>query len=270
MTNLFTRFLLFSLLTTAMLLPARFCQAQTNDTSYTTIDTTYIEEEEEEDYIPSTEDEENEDEESNTEILPIVRTVSADSINAFKRSSDFAYMTSLDSLLRARQKEKDNIPEEKIVVEEKPSIWDSGIVKFICWAVAISLVGFVLYRLFLGGGVFFSNKKQELPTVQLEDTPDETDLEKALQQAIKKQDYRMATRYLFLITLNRLGEKGVLQLSTEKTNYQYTTELSGKPYANRFAKLSLQYEYVWFGGFAINQSQFTTLQQQHQQFLKEI
>lgn len=268
MTKRFPRFLLVTILTAALLLPARFCTAQLDDTAYTTVDTAVAYNDNEADYIPSTEDG-KEDLESNTEILPVMRTISADSMAAIKRRSDFFYMTYLDSLLRARQKEKDNQPEE-VREDDTSSVWDTGIVKLICWSVAIGLVGFVLYKLFLGGGLFFSNKKQELPAVHLEDTPDDSDLEKALQQAIKKEDYRMATRYLFLITLNRLGEKGALQLSTEKTNYQYATELAGKPYANQFAKLSLPYEYVWFGGFTINQQQFAALQQQHQQFLKEI
>ena len=260
-----TRFLLVSVLTVALLLTGGFCVAQDNDDSaYTNFDSVQVSKDD--NYIPSTEDEK--DTNSSTEILPAIRSIASDTIAAIKSNPEFGYMTSIDSLLRARQKKKDNLPEQ--VTDNSPSIWDSGIVKLICWAVAIGLVGFVLYRLFLGGGVFFRNKKQELPLVELEDTPDDHNLEKALQQAISKQDYRMATRYLFLITLSRLGEKGVLQLSTEKTNYQYAAELADKPYANRFAKLSLQYEYVWFGGFIINQTQFATLQQQHQQFLKEI
>ncbi len=263
----FTHFLLAPLLTVALLLPAFFCPAQNNDdTAYTNVDTVTAAYKDN-DYIPSTKDEKEPD--SSIEILPVIRTIAEDTITAIKHQPDFLYMTYMDSLLRARQREKENMPEQE-VDDSSPTIWDLGIVKFICWAAAIGLVGFVLYRLFLGGGFFFRNKKQELPAVELEDAPDESDLEKGLQQAIAKQDYRMASRYLFLITLGRLGEKGALNLSTEKTNYQYTAELAGKPYANRFAKLSLQYEYVWFGGFPINQAQFTMLQQQHQQFLKEI
>ena len=249
-----------------MLLPVSFCRAQTNDSTYISVDTT-VSEDDEEDTI-STKD--SEDVESDTEIEPVLRTISADTITAIKRSPDFFYITYLDSLFRAEQRAKENKPVIKEPAEPSFSFWELGVVKLICWLVAIGLVGFVLYKLFLGQGIFFTNKQQEMPAVELEDTPDESNLERALQQAIKKGDYRMATRYLFLITLSKLGEKGVLQLSTEKTNYQYATELSNKPYANKFAQLSLQYEYVWFGGFAINEKQFTTLQQQHQQFLKEV
>lgn len=261
----FSRFLLVPLLTVVLLLPARFCQAQDEDSTYTTGDTSSVYEENDDDILSA----DNETDAESDVILPVIRTLSSDSVLALRHNPDFAYMTYLDSLLRARQKKKDHMPEEQQVYEG-PSMWDSGIVKLICWSVAIGLVGFVLYRLFMGGGVFYSSKKQELPAVQLDETPDESDLEKAIQLAMQKEDYRMATRYLFLITLNRLGEKGVLQLSTEKTNYQYATELANKRYANSFARLSLQYEYVWFGGFDINQAQFAVLQQQHQQFLKEI
>lgn len=264
MRKFLSHYLLVFIFTAAQLLPVVFCHAQSTDTAYNPVDT--VSEYNNENDISVKEDK---DEESDTEIEPVLRTIPADTITAIKANPDFIYITYLDSLLRAVQKAKDNKPVEK-EPESSFSFWDLGIVKFICWAVAIGLVGFVLYKLFLSQGVFYTNKKQALPAVELEDTPDENNLERALQQAIKKGDYRMATRYLFLVTLSRLGEKGILQLSTEKTNYQYATELSNKPYANRFAQLSLQYEYVWFGGFTINENQFTTLQQQHQQFLKEI
>lgn len=265
MRKFLSHFLIILIVTTAWLLPVSVCHAQSTDTTYSGIDTA-VPEYNEEDTISL---KDNKDVGSDIEIEPVLRTISADTITAIKGSPDFFYITYLDSLFRAEQKAKDNKP---VVKEREPSFsfWELGIVKFICWLVAIGLVGFVLYKLFLGQGIFFTNKKQELPAVELEDTPDDSNLERTLQQAIKKGDYRMATRYLFLITLSKLGEKGVLQLSTKKTNYQYATELANKPYANKFAQLSLQYEYVWFGGFVINDKQFAILQQQHQQFLKEI
>jgi hypothetical protein len=255
------RFCLATALFFALLLPARYSFAQWDapDSISTATDTS-----------KGMYEEENETE-AGTPISPIARNIPADSIRRLKNQPAFSYMSTLDSMLRAAQKAKANQPPpEQNEPENVPSLWDSGLVKLLCYLVAIGLVGFVLYKLFLGQGMFFRSRSKPLPAVELDEVPDETNLEKSLRLAVGKQDYRLAVRYLFLLTLNRLGEKGILQLSPDKTNYQYATELAGKPYAGRFARLSLQYEYVWFGQFPIDEPQFITMQQQHQQFLKEI
>jgi hypothetical protein len=258
------RFCLATALFFVLLLPVRysFAQREAPDSISTIIDTATSEDAYEE---------ENETE-AGTPISPIARNIPADSIRQLKNQPAFSYMSTLDSTLRAMQKARENQPPPPVQNEPEnvPSLWDSGLVKLLCYLVAIGLVGFVLYKLFLGQGMFFRSRSKPLPAVELDEAPDETDLEKSLRQAMAKRDYRLAVRYLFLLTLNRLGEKGILQLSPDKTNYQYATELAGKPYASRFARLSLQYEYVWFGQFPIDEPQFITMQQQHQQFLKEI
>jgi hypothetical protein len=270
MKNPLHRFLLLLLLAMLLQVPVGHCFAQTEDTAIVaplTVDTS--EEAYEEDY----EDEVEETESSGTNIVPYIRTIPADTMAAFKRNSSFTYIAYLDSMLRDEQRKRDSAPkqQQEEVVDEGPSIWESGFVKLLFYIVAFGLVGFVLYKLFIGQGIFFRNKRQNtIPTVELEETPDESDLEKALRTAIGRKDYRLGTRYLFLMTLQHLGERGIVQLSSDKTNYQYALELSNKPYANHFAQLSLQYEYVWFGNFPVSEQQFNIIQQQHQQFLKQV
>jgi hypothetical protein len=222
------------------------------------------------------EEEYDEDEEETTEsgeaIIAVLKSIPADSLNAIKNDKGFAYMAHLDSLLRAAQNAKNKKPEVKEPVRDNSSsFWDLEVVKYIFWGIAIAVVGFVLFRLFSGeGGMFTTNKTLAMPEVTTDEEIPESDLEGLLQKAIRNGNYRLAVRYQFLKTLNRLGEKGILQLSTDKTNYQYATEIQGKPYANSFARLSLQYEYVWFGEFDLNKEQFEIVQNEHQQFLKQI
>jgi hypothetical protein len=235
-----------------------------------TVDTSDEEyDEEEEDTFE--ESSEWEDKDKSKTVVPIQRIISSDSISKLKAQPEFAYMRYLDSALKAYQNTAIEQPPTQSDIEiETPSVLDSGAVRFVFYAGAIALVLFVLYRLFFGAGVFTRNRSQEMPEIELEETPDETDLEKSLRMALSKKDYRLAVRYLFLQTLYGLGERGVLNLSTDKTNYQYMTELSSKKYANEFAQLSLQYEYVWFGNFPVTETRFATIQQQHKQFLKQI
>ena len=216
--------------------------------------------------------------EGNGTIEPIIREVSEDTILSLKGQKEFYYMAYLDSLLRNANTKEVSKPKEAAKVETQKeqdhtiSVFDIGIVKFICWAVAIGILGYVIYKLFIGNNpMFAASNKKALPEVEIaEEEMDEDNLDNYMQKAIRAKNYRLAVRYQFLKTLQRLGEKGILKLSIDKTNHQYAGELMGKPYANAFARLSLQYEYAWFGGFELNEEQFAFVQQQHTLFLKDI
>jgi hypothetical protein len=205
----------------------------------------------------------------NRKIMAAIIFLSEDSIKSLRRAKGFEYMAYLDSLLKAK-KEVQHEPQQE---REKPSFsfWNIGIVKLLCWMVAIGVVAFVLYKLFLGqGGAFSTNAKNNVPQVDMDEEPDMDDLDGQLKRAIQSGNYRLATRYLFLKTLQQLSDRNAISLSSEKTNIQYSQELRGKPYADSFARLCLLYEYVWFGEFNINGEKFASIQQQQQQLAKAI
>ena len=257
---------IFFMLLIGCCLPANKASCQNYKDTIYAVDTAQYDAED----APPDEDYEDETTESGDEIIPVLKHVSADSIGALKNDKGFYYMAYLDSFLRASQDENKKKP-VKEPDNNSTSFWDITLVKYLFWGIAIAVVGFVLFKLFSGeGGMFSTNKTLTETKVTVENEIPENDLDGLLQRAVRNASYRLAVRYQFLKTLHWLGEKGILQLSADKTNYQYATEIQGRPYANTFSRLSLQYEYIWFGEFELNQEQFASVQQQHQQFLKEI
>jgi len=254
--------------TASCLWPCKAVAQQYSDTTYSIDTTSAIDEDEETDTAIALEDTD-----TASGFSPLFRRLSSDSLMALKNDKDFSYMAYLDSMLKAQEDARTKRPEQVKQPEQEQgwSFFEIPVVKYLFWIIAIGIVGFVLVKLFKGeGGMFVTNKSGNIPEITTEQEIPEDDLEGLLQRAIRNANYRLAVRYLFLKMINRLGEKGILQLSTEKTNYQYASELQGKPYANSFSRLCLQYEYVWFGEFEINKEQFESVQLQHQQFLKEI
>ncbi len=262
--------IIFFLLLAGLCLPKNNALCQNNNDTLVSDTSIYSNQE----VAPPVEEYIDEDEttESGEAIIAVLKSIPADSLQALKSDKGFAYMAHLDSLLRAAQNAKNKMPELRVPVRDNSiSFWDLDIVKYLFWGIAIAVVGFILFRLFSGeGGMFTTNKSLAIPQITIDEDVSENDLEGLLQKAIRNGNYRIAVRYQFLKTLNRLGEKGILKLSADKTNYQYANEMQGKPYANSFARLSLQYEYVWFGEFELNKEQFETVQKEHQQFLKAI
>jgi hypothetical protein len=53
-----------------------------------------------------------------------------------------------------------------------------------------------------------------------------------------------------------LAKKGLITWSLEKTNLDFLRELTGHPIKKDFSSLTKTYEYVEYGDFEINASQF--------------
>ena len=57
-------------------------------------------------------------------------------------------------------------------------------------------------------------------------------------------------------------DKNILELAPDKTNFQYVSDLANHKYQNDFAALTLNYEYVWYGGFEIEQYRYQKIENQ--------
>lgn len=266
-----TRNLLAFFVLVCLCVPLANCLAQEEDSSYVSVDSTMATGDNEP-FAPPVE-KSSEDTESYVEIGAVMKSVRPDSVRTLKNDAGFYYMSFLDSMLRASQEARKQ-KEEPSQAQSSIPFWvrllRSPGMKYLVWLLAIITVGYILYKLFLQrGGMFLANKSL-VSHVAVDDTIQKSDLDGMLEKSVREGNFRHALRYQFLKTLFMLGQKGILKLSNEKTDYQYMQELLGRPYATTFAKLSSQYEYVWFGGFEINRDQFRALQQQHAEFLKTI
>jgi hypothetical protein len=80
----------------------------------------------------------------------------------------------------------------------------------------------------------------------------------------------LAIRFLYLQSLNKLAEREWLQLSPDKTNYQYVRELAKPQLKKSFARITLHYEYAWYGDFVIEQQVFDPIKKEFEEFHQSI
>ncbi len=180
-----------------------------------------------------------------------------DSIQNWRNQKAFEYSKYLDSLLKAKQdKEKGNVQNDP--ASSGPSLFDQflslSFTQIFLWTLAIFFILFIIYRLFLTQGAFrreSRSAKSETPEVVEELITSETDFDAMISQALRNSNYRQAVRYQYLKTIHKLADKKFIELAPDKTNYQYVREISRPDLQNDFASLTLNYEYVWYGEFAI-------------------
>jgi hypothetical protein len=198
---------------------------------------------------------------------PTERYLPVDYSDSQRVKPEFDYMLHLDSLLRNyKEAENPNPPQGS----GRIPFLSSGFVKALLWGLAIFAVLYLLYQLLIGqGNLFYKNKKLEPG----EDTPDEklwhTSPLQLSQQAEARGEYRQAVRYQYAYLLQLLGEKQHLVVLPQKTSQHYVREVSARAYAPEFARLTLQYEYVWFGGITPNKMQYDSIREGYRNFLSK-
>ena len=199
-------------------------------------------------------------------------TISPDTVEAWKNLKSFAYVKHLDSLLKA-EKEKEKKEKKTYTPSSGPSALEmflsSSGLQFFLWIMAAFFVLFILYKLFLTEGAFrkkTTSLKNTSPQVEEEIINSESDFERLILLALQSNNYRLAVRYQYLQTLNKLAAKNLIEQAADKTNNNYVREITNKNYQNDFAALTLNYEYVWYGEFAIEENIYRRLETGFSQF----
>lgn len=75
-------------------------------------------------------------------------------------------------------------------------------------------------------------------------------------EAISKNDYRLAIRWHYLELLFQLDKKQLIQFAPYKTNIDYRYELKDKGTQRGFYEASRIYDYVWYGQFSLNETDY--------------
>jgi hypothetical protein len=91
-----------------------------------------------------------------------------------------------------------------------------------------------------------------------------------ISNATKAGDLQMAVRWWYLYTLYNLNLKKFIALGEEKTNNEYLRNMRSTPYYKKFAALTLDYEYVCYGGFIPDDVRFQNIRKSFSDFNETI
>lgn len=196
------------------------------------------------------------------------RSIVYDSIEAINTDKGFYYKRYLDSLLRATAVKQ---TQRKRPVDLRGKGFFNSIFGIIFWILAIGLFGYLVYRLFLSNSALFTRGRKNISSdteVNLQEDTNDPDV--LLRNAIRSGNYRLAVRYLYLQVLTKLAERKIIEINSNKTNYEYVNEIRKHKFANEFASLTLQYEYVWYGEYPVDEKLFAQIQGSFAQFNKTL
>ena len=130
----------------------------------------------------------------------------------------------------------------------------------------------IVYFLFINSNYKKNGSKYE--SIDIEDTaPSEipkTELERLLEEALKKKDFRKAVRIYYLFILKDLSEKQWINWEKQKTNMHYVLEMQSKTESKSFGTVVTYFEFIWYGKRQISEAQFKMVQPNFLQLLKAL
>jgi len=114
--------------------------------------------------------------------------------------------------------------------------------------------------------IFGKSKAVEVPYHESLENIHQIDFNEELTHAINGKNYRLAVRLLYLNALKKLSDRQLIDWQPEKTNQNYIDELKDLDKKRLFKSLTLQFEYVWYGEFYIDQENFADIKSLFDQF----
>ncbi|QHS62508.1 hypothetical protein [Chitinophaga agri] len=187
-----------------------------------------------------------------------------------------------DTIMNVLKKDKDL---QYVIKKKKETIHNNSMEKFLRGLgnllrlfphfiifVVIMLFGWLLFRYLKQNGYLFRSTKEDTVKVVMEEEEVQTvdAYQQQIEQAVRDGRFRVAVRLLYLQTLQLLMDKEVLTYSREKTNAAYLRSMMSTPWYKKFAALTLNYEYIWYGEVPVNNAQFNTIHSEFRQFMNEL
>lgn len=199
--------------------------------------------------------------------LPVGRTTEK-KVKAFKEEEDFWYVSEVqdftayvDSIMKLGP--KGGRPPSREEYHQQTGVTMSGNWLFLL-AVAIFIAA-VIYFLMSNKVAFFAPRDagndNNITVDGIGDNIFTLKYDELLKKALRDQDYRLATRILYLKTLRQLSDKGFIRYQPEFTNIDYLIQLRGGGNYDDFARVTRHYEYVWYGKFEVSPDLYERISQ---------
>ena len=128
-------------------------------------------------------------------------------------------------------------------------------------AVSVFLVIYVLLKSNLRG-LFYGKQGESLNKFKIiEEDINKIDFEKRILDAVSNKDYRLAVRLYYLKILKLLSDKKIIDWQINKTNSAYVKEIKKIDLHNHFEKITSIFEWIWYGEFPIDESNFARVKE---------
>lgn len=114
------------------------------------------------------------------------------------------------------------------------------------------------------------SSQNKVTFAEVDENIHEMDFDQLIAETRAKQNYRRAVRLLYLQSLKKLTDKGLIVWKIDKTNHEYEKELNDNILHGNFQELTSCFEHICYGDFQIDQALFAQTEPLFQQFNSQL
>ncbi len=148
----------------------------------------------------------------------------------------------------------------------------SVVIKIVSFLIISVAIFFAIRIFFRHSGNWFMEKKNnnlEIDVNDVEQLIKLADFRSMIADAEAKGDTRLSIRLYYLWFLKSLKDKDVIEWLPDKTNSDYLYEIKNPALKKQFSHLSYLYEYIWYGEFSINDSEYQEAKKTFDSYLRK-
>jgi hypothetical protein len=114
--------------------------------------------------------------------------------------------------------------------------------------------------------VSFSEKNKKVNAIVVDEnkfenlTITKTELELALEAALKDKNYREAVRIYFIAVIKEMKDRSWIKWEKKKTNHHYINEITGRKQQPDFITATRTFEIVWYGNRSIAENEYAQIE----------
>jgi hypothetical protein len=148
-------------------------------------------------------------------------------------------------------------------------------VKTLIWILIVgAFFAALIWYLATSNILIFAKRQKHIGREKWEsETPEDIfsiNYQREIERAIQAEDYRLATRLMFLRLLRNLSNRNLIQYSQGRTNLEYLSQLFSTSYYNDFFRLTRNYEYAWYGKFDVSRDAFKRIRSDFENFDQQL
>ena len=144
----------------------------------------------------------------------------------------------------------------------------------VAWTIIIGgFTAVLIWFLATSHGDIFRRKPKSIAQTETGEITDNIfaiDYAREIEKAGQSGNYRLAVRLLFLRLLKELSERNLIQYQQGRTNFDYLMQVNNSRFYSDFFRLTRNYEYAWYGEFAMTPDTFTAIKNDFENFEKRL
>lgn len=133
------------------------------------------------------------------------------------------------------------------------------IVQSLPYLILIAVVGILVWLFMkadMAGSGYISSGKGNVILSNDQEIIENEDINALIEEALKQKNYRLAVRYYYLLVLQKLSNKELIDWQFQKTNHDYIYEIKNEMLRKQFVSVTRIYDFIWYGNFDVNEEAF--------------